>query len=584
MFKRSIVDRLMLTAATAHCRRVLKRLNAALEDADQVQSRVLHEHIRRNANSAYGREFGFNQIKTLQDFRRQVPLQTYEDIRPYVDRLRKGEFDAMFGEGQRVLMFALTSGTANQPKYIPVTDRFLHDVKAGWNAFGIKALLDHPGNFLKPILQITSRMDESRTEAGIPCGAITGLMAATQKKLVRKYYITPPDIAHIENPHARYYTIMRLAVALRDVAFSVTANPATQLRLARTADRHANELIQDVHDGTLTSSIDLPDDVRATLQSRLVPDPVRAKELSRHRDKRGALLPRDYWQLGYLCNWTGGTLGLFLQDFEHYFGDVPIRDIGLIASEGRMTIPMNDGTPAGTLDVTSAFYEFIPADQIDAQQPDCVLSGELTPGDEYFMVLTNAAGLYRYNIGDRVRVHGYDRRAPILEFLSKGAHTSSLTGEKLTEHQVTAAMPAAAQRCGVRLSNYVFAPRFSSPPYYVLHLESAGTQQQLADLQAAVDQELASCNIEYAEKRRSARLGPPRVHTLPPGFLESRHHRLASRYRKGNEQYKHQFLLSTPDEDREFPNGRWLDESSAALEGPRQGPLPQQPPLTRSST
>jgi hypothetical protein len=98
-------------------------------------------------------------------------------------------------------------------------------------------------------------MDESRTAAGIPCGAITGLMAATQKWLVRKYYVAPQCLAEIDDPGAKYYTIMRLA-APADVAFCITASPATQLKLARTADAHHEQLIRDVADGTLRS--DLP--------------------------------------------------------------------------------------------------------------------------------------------------------------------------------------------------------------------------------------------------------------------------------------------------------------------------------------
>ena len=64
-------------------------------------------------------------------------------------------------------------------------------------------------------------------------------------------------------------------------------------------------------------------------------------------------------------------------------------------------------------------------------------------------MLTTAGGLYRYNISDLVRCVGYHGRAPLIEFLNKGAHYSSLTGEKLSEHQVIAAVEA-AQRCSRR--------------------------------------------------------------------------------------------------------------------------------------
>ena len=104
-----------------------------------------------------------------------------------------------------------------------MTKTFLDEYRRGWNAFGIKALLDHRGAFLRKIVQVSSRMDEMRTAAGIPCGAITGLMAATQKRLVRKYYVAPECVARIDDPTTKYYTIMRLAVPC-DVAFMITAS------------------------------------------------------------------------------------------------------------------------------------------------------------------------------------------------------------------------------------------------------------------------------------------------------------------------------------------------------------------------
>ncbi len=555
MASRSLVDGLLLVAAQAHCRAVLNRLLRATRRATRVQEEILLQKIRRNQDSDYGRAHGFEQITGYRDFVRQVPLQTYDDMEPYIQRVRRGAFGALFGGGQRVRMFALTSGSAGRPKHIPVTDAFLKEFRAGWNAFGVKSLLDHPNNFLKPIVQVTSRMDESHSEAGIPCGAITGLMAASQKYLVRKYYVTPVCVANINDPLSRYYTIMRLSVPVERVAFMVTANPATPLRLAKTASDHAVPLIRDIHDGTLRPDLPIPEAVRQGLAGRLAPNPQRARQLQRLLDDRGALLPKDYWKMGFMCNWTGGTLGLFLRDFPRYFGDTPVRDIGLIASEGRMSIPLQDGTPTGVLEVTSSFYEFIPADQVDRSAPDCLRSHEVQVGSEYFIVLTNSAGLYRYCIGDRVRVVGFEGQAPLIEFLSKGAHISSMTGEKLTEHQVSAAVNHALLGSGLDVGSYVLAPRWADPPFYLLHLDGAAGLPafRASGLATAIDRQLCSMNIEYASKRDSLRLGPPRINVLPGGYLESRDQRLSRRYRGNNEQFKHQFLLNLPGQDGEFP-------------------------------
>lgn len=566
----SLYDRIAAVVAAGHARRVYDRFLAATRRATAIQEQVLLAKIRRNADSDFGRRYRFDRIRSAADFARQLPILRYEDQRPYIERVKAGDLRALFGGRQRVHMFAMSSGTTEQPKYIPVTDAFLGEYRQGWNAFGIKALLDHPVAMLRGIVQVSSRMDETRTPAGIPCGAITGLMAATQKRLVRKYYITPQCLAEIDEPAAKYYAIMRLAVPA-DAAFVITASPATQLKLARTADDCRERIIRDIHDGTLCADLPVPTAVRQQLGPRLRADPETARRLEAIVNLHGRLLPRHYWNLAFLANWTGGTMGLYLQDFAKYFGQVPVRDVGLLASEGRVSIPVEDGTPAGILEVTGSFFEFVPRDRMSEASPKAFRCGEVEIGQEYFLLLTTSSGLYRYDLGDLVRVVGFAGQAPIIEFLNKGAHISSMAGEKLTEHQVILAMEKATAALGLSVTSFVLAPQWARPPYYVLHIESfphppaatrdghtPGQSDKLfaADwpdrLATVLEQQLQDVNVEYAGKRQSARLAPVRIHLLRPGMLADLDRREAERYRRSNEQYKHRYLYVRPGEDAFF--------------------------------
>src|SRR5207249_3236840 len=135
-----------------------------------------------------------------------------------------------------------------------------------------------------------------------------------------------------------------------------------------------------------------------------------------------------------------GSMGAYLRHFPHYFGDAPVRDIGLLASEGRMTLPFNDGTPSGILDIRTHYFEFIPEDEADQERPTVLGAHEREEGTRYFIMPTTASGLYRYHIYDVVRVTGFRNQTPLIEFLSKGAHFANVTGEKVSEYQVTQAM------------------------------------------------------------------------------------------------------------------------------------------------
>lgn len=554
MGRRSVIDSLAAGAARLHARRMLRQMLRAADQATHVQNHLLLDKIGRNADSDYGRDHGFGSIRDYEDFTGRVPITRYDDLSPYVRRVMAGDSSAMFGPGQRVLMFAMSSGTTDEAKYVPVTEKFLAEYRRGWNVYGVKALMDHPAAFLRPIVQVTSPMDEQRSPAGIPCGAITGLIAATQKRIVRRYYVTPQVVAYISDSRARYYTIMRLAMA-GDVGFMITANPATQLRLARTGDAHAENIIRDIHDGTLSQEFEIPQEVRDSLARRLKSDPARAAELRRIADATGRLLPKDVWDLGFLANWTAGTMGLYLQDFPEYFGHTPVRDIGLLASEGRMSVTIEDGTPGGVLEFTSNFYEFVPADQHESDDPPVLRAHQVEVGQEYFILLTTSAGFYRYDIGDQVRVTDFVGQAPVIEFLHRGRHVSSLTGEKLTEQQAVRAFERACRGLCLPIRTFVLAPQWAETPFYRLHVEeSAGaSRDRLDSLASEMDAQLRTANIEYASKQDSTRLGPLRINVLPQRFfanLEARH--FAER-RGRQEQYKHRYLHPTPGEDAGFP-------------------------------
>jgi len=549
MSRKSLLDRLTFHLVKLHLGRTAGRFLEALADAVATQDRLLRKCVARVAESDFGRDHHFGRIRNYADFVSNVPIQSYEGLAPYIDRVREGRIDALFSADERVLMFALTSGTTAEAKYIPITPQVLADCRRGWNIWGIKAVLDHPDCILRHIVQVTSPMEDHVSASGVPCGAITGLLASTQKRLVRRYYTSPLAVAGIKDSLAKYYTIMRLAIP-KDVAWAVTANPSTLLLLARTADEHRDQIIRDIHDGTLSHQMPVEGDIRAALAPVLKPDPACAKRLEAIACEHGAIYPKHYWKLGFLAHWTGGTMGLYAPQFPTYFGNVPSRDIGLIASEGRMSIPLDDGTPAGILAVASQFFEFIPAVEYGTPKPTVVRSHEVRQGEEYFLVLTNAGGLYRYDLGDRVRVTGHVGEAPLIEFMSRDHHTSSLAGEKLTEDQVVLAMREA---CGGEESivDFVLAPRWADIPRYRVYIETPSAQR-IERLAERLDTALSRISVEYASKRKTLRLEAVELAELPAGILTARDHELRRQRTRTSEQFKHQYLLPQPGLDADL--------------------------------
>lgn len=565
MFTR-LLKKMIGKVAGFHVRRQLRAFEAATHCPRDWQEALLRRFITHHTDTDFGRDHHFADIRSADDFRHNVPVAPYEYVEPYIDRVRKGDFRALLADPV-VHMFALTSGTTATRKFIPVTDQYLIDYKRGWNLWGIKSFRDHPATRLRPIVQMSSDWQEFRTESGIPCGSVSGLTASMQKRIIRWLYCVPPCVGCIKDAAAKYYVALRLSIP-RNVSMIVAANPSSLVNMARIGDQDKEHLIRDLYNGTLSTHVDVPADIRALLARRTSKRHIaRARALEAIVARTGTLYPRDYWADDCVIgNWMGGSVGMYLRHYPRYFGTTPVRDIGLLASEGRMTIPMQDGTPSGILDITTHYFEFMPEAEAGKRKPITLEAHEVEEGQNYFILPTTSYGLYRYHISDLVRVTGFHNRTPLVEFLNKGAHFANLTGEKLSEYHVASAMTDVLAAMNLTLTAYSLAPCWhDETPYYGLFIESAdlASRQQGLLLAETLDRKLMEVNIEYASKRESVRLGPVRVQLLAPRFWQQWDRQRLQRTGGTLEQYKRPCLIADP----KFRESIRVEEELAATVG-----------------
>jgi hypothetical protein len=348
----------------------------------------------------------------------------------------------------------------------------------------------------------------------------------------------------------------------RDVAMIIAANPSTMLALARAGDTYKEKLIRDIHDGTLTGGFEYSPEVRNAMYWKIGADREAAKKLEQIVNREGHLYPKDYWDGKFILgNWTGGSMGAYLRQYPRYFGDNYLRDVGLIASEGRMTIPLDDNTASGALDITTHYFEFIPESEGDSPNPTVLGAHELKEGGRYFILLTTGYGLYRYHIHDLVRVTGFWHKTPLIEFLSKGAHFANLTGEKLSEYHITQSVAHVLAEMQTSLGTYSVAPCWpddeAQPPWYSLFVEpnDVPTPAMGEALAAKLDERLCQVNIEYEAKRSSQRLGPLKLALVRPGFWGRWDAERLSRTGGTLEQYKHPCLIADLNFHRQAASG-----------------------------
>ena len=577
----SLKQRVIRRVLDRKSRQATASLEQAARDVRGTQLELLRDLIRRARRSDFGRDHDLGSIRTrdrgalVRELRSRLPVLDYGDHRPYIDAALAGRSRALFKPGEKVRMFALTSGTTEARKYLPVTRRAVKAHRRGWFVWGLAAYSPDPAGLVRGKLALAGDPAEESSAGGTPCGSISGLLAEAQTGTVRRSYVAPPEAGRVkrrggaaaaDTTAAKYYLQWRFGVH-SDVGSFVTPNPATHLNFAKWGADHADLLIEHTGRGGLPEEafapggplegLALPKEVRRAAARHLPADRGRAAGMRALIRAGGALTPAAVWpNLNLIGCWTGGTLGHYLPLLGDHYGDARVRDIGLIASEGRTTIPMHDRTSAGVLDVQGAFFEFVPEGRIDDADPPALLADELTPGETYYVLMTTPGGLWRYDIRDVVRCEGYVaptgsvreiRRAvgpgtPLLTFLSKGRHFSSVTGEKLTEYQAAAAVAGAIAARGCRLSAYALAPVFhNGSPRYELFTEACEAPPKA--VAEEIDRRLRAANCEYDAKRGSGRLGAVAIRPLPPGAWADWDARRMARTGGAAEQYKRPVLI-----------------------------------------
>jgi hypothetical protein len=523
--------------------------SSIVNDPGRQQSEVLLRRVvEPNAQCEYGRRHAFASIRTTSDFRSAVPICNYEDLRGYIDRMAAGEQSVLVSEPVR--RFFVTSGSTAAPKLVPVTTSFVRDKWRGMQKYWQLTRQTHAiANHGWIVTNFSDGSNETRTSGGFLCGSESSFWNSWGRPVDRTGNTLPRLVYKIQDPHARYYTIARMLLG-RPVSVLMSLNPSTILLLLQTINTDRELLIRDMEQGGISAEIPLESSDRATLASLCPPDPGGARELMALLERGGSLRAKDLWrEMKVVICWRSPMVQPYLSLMEPLVGDVPQRDYILMASEGMVAIPFEDGISGGVLTTDIHFYEFIPENCSGQTDPPTLLAGELEKEQNYVVVLSTSAGLYRYNLGDVVKVRGFFGHLPVLEFLYRVGHTCSLTGEKLTEDQVSIAVAAGLSRLGLHVRGFTLYPVPLPFPHYGLAAEFVETltYEDLRNLLEQIDRELAHLNIEYKAKRSSCRLAALEVSSVRTGSYAAYRHQ-----RSGNQLSETQIKVPCLTRDTSF--------------------------------
>ncbi len=516
--------RLLRAGLAAASGRTYRGLVRACADPGAVQDQVLQRIVSANAGTVFGTDHRFGSIAGFEDYRRAVPVQTYEDLRGAIERQEASGEQCLTAE--QPVYYNQTSGTIAEPKNIPLTKAGLARIQR-LQRLAAYTLSRRTSALGGKVYAVTGAAHEGTMPAGTPYGSASGLLYASQGKLLRRRYVLPAPVSDIADYDARYLAMAVLGAADGSVTTMATANPSTFIRLLDVLNGSADVVLDAVAAGRLPAGCNLPG---GGGQLGLRADPKRAAALSRRLEANGNLTYADIWSdLRAVVTWTGGSCGLAVERLQPMLThDCPVFELGYLASEvsGTVNIDPVEGSCVATLQ--DNFFEFADRDEWEAAADDadrgrhtCTLA-DLEAGRDYYVIVTTADGLYRYDMNDIVRVTGFVDRTPVLSFVQKGKGVTSITGEKLYEFQVMSAVTAAVAERGTAAPFFIMLADVAEARY-TLYAELASAPagppgaELAGELSDSVERALRQANVEYDQKRASGRLAPLRVQLLAAG-------------------------------------------------------------------
>ncbi|MEZ5416018.1 MAG: GH3 auxin-responsive promoter family protein [Vicinamibacterales bacterium] len=497
---------LVRAAMAVYARRFWRPLDEAAAAPDRAQLATLQRLLDANRDTTFGRAHGFASIRTPADYAACVPVQQYGDLAPLVERQRRTGDAALTTEAP--VFYAQTSGSTGAPKYIPITPSVLATTRTEQKVFSYLQYRACPEAFAGPTLGIMGAAVEGRLDSGHTVGSVSGHLYTSMPRFVKARFVVPPDVAAVDDYTLKYLLILRLALETPDITYMGAPNPSSFLRLAALLESHRDELLRSLATGTFDGLRALPRAVRAAVAERLTARPSLAAALER----LPSLTFRALWpNVALVTTWTGGSCGVALDAVRAMLPDgTRVMELGYQATEFRGTFALTAESPGGLPSLTHTYFEFVDDVAWQAGVRDTVPLEALQAGRRYQVIVTTAAGLYRYFMNDLLEVVDVYRRTPLLRFVQKGRGVTSLTGEKLYEAQVIEAMSVTARAAGLDASFYLLLADEAAAGYAAYIAAPRGWTAP-DDFGARLDEALGARNIEFAAKRASGRLRPTTV-------------------------------------------------------------------------
>ncbi len=444
-----------------------REVNRIRSKSVELQQQTFHHLLNKAQNTAFGLDHNFAAIKTYDDFKKQVPVRDYEDLKPYIDRVTAGETDILWPGKPAYL--AKTSGTTSGVKYIPISSESMPEhIRAARNALlnyihetGRSEFVNGKMIFLQgsPVLQ---------QKAGIAVGRLSGIVANLVPKYLQKNRLPSYQINCIEDWEQKVDAIVDETLP-QDMTLISGIPPWCQMYFDRLSNKTGGKKIKDVFPN-----------FKLFVYGGVNYEPYRAR--------------------------IAESIGFGIDSVETY-----------PASEGFIAY-QDSQKDKSLLLLTDAgiFYEFIPAEEFFNENPSRLSLAQIELDKNYALILNTTAGLWGYSIGDTIKFVSKNPYKILVTGRIK--HYISAFGEHVIGEEVEQALMGVANEEGIDIVEFTVAPQVTPAkgelPYHEWFIEFGKKPADITAFAIKVDKALQKKNIYYFDLIEGNILQPLIVRSL----------------------------------------------------------------------
>ena len=439
--------------------RRLKEIENYTDQSARLQRQVMMRLIGLAANTEWGRKYDYASIRTYQDFHDRLPIQTYEEVKPYIARLRQGEQGLLWPSAIR--WFAKSSGTTNdKSKFLPVSRESLRDThyRGGQDAVAIYLGMNPQSRFF--------------SGKGLILGG-----------------------SHSPNLNSNHSLVGDLsAILIENIPSLVNLIrvPSKQIALMSDFEAKMEAIAQSTIGANVTNLSGVPSWMLVLIKHIL--------------EKTGRQTLDEVWPNLEVFFHGGVAFTPYREQYKDIIRSQHMHYVETYnASEGYFGTQNDPADPAMLLMIDyGIFYEFIPLEDVGKEQPRICCLEDVEVGRNYAMVISTSAGLWRYMIGDTVK---FTQRHPY-KFVITGRtkHFINAFGEELIVDNAEKGLARACAATGARITDYSAAPVFMDEHAKCRHqwlIEFAQMPDSLERFARILDDTLKEVNSDYEAKRQN---------------------------------------------------------------------------------